>query len=91
MNDLPKKSTVGEEKQRIVRCMECFDCHGQLHVALRDGIAVVEITHCQSHKLYVSIDLPEKWRIFIKNNHKMGPAKVCSRRRLPNSMKLNEL
>ena len=83
MNDLPKKSTVGEEKQRTVRRMERFDCKGRLHVALRNGIAVVEITHCQSHKLYVNIDLPEKWRTFIKDNHKMGSAKVCRRREVP--------
>ena len=83
VNDLPKQSAVGEEKQRVVRRMEPFDCHGRLHVALRDGTAVVEITHRQSHKLYVNIDLPEKWRAFTKNNHKMGPAKVCRRSECP--------
>jgi len=70
--------------------MERFDCHGQLQVALCDGIAVVKITHQLSHKSYVSIDILEKWRTFIKNNHKMGPAKV-RRRQAPHSMRLNEV
>ena len=60
-----------------------FDCKGWLHIALHNGIAVVEIMHCQSHKLYVNINLPEKWRTFIKDNHKMGSAKVCRRREVP--------
>ena len=32
--------------------MERFDCHGRLHIALCDGVAVVKITHQQSHKSY---------------------------------------
>ena len=77
MNDLPKQSAVTEEKQRIAHRMERFDCHGRLHVALRNGIAVVEVTHSQSHKSYMDISLPEKWRTFIENNHKKGPVQVC--------------
>ena len=57
--------------------MEQFECNGLLNVALHEGATVVKITHQQSHKSYISIDLPEKWHTFIKNNHRMGPAKVC--------------
>jgi hypothetical protein len=57
--------------------MECFECHGQLYMTPHKGTAVVMITHQQLHKLYVSIDLLEKWHTFIKDNHRMGPAKVC--------------
>ena len=89
MNDMAKQSPVDEKKQRIIHCMDCFDCHGWLHVSLHNSIAVVEISHCQSHKVYVSIDLLEKWRTFIENNHKMGPAKVCRQVKAINSMKLN--
>jgi hypothetical protein len=32
--------------------MERFDCHGQLHVALQNDFAIVEITHQQLHKSY---------------------------------------
>ena len=85
---MAKQSTVGKEKQRVVRCMERFDCHSQLHVSLHNGVAVVSITHHQSHKPYICIDLPEKYRTFIKNHHQMVPAKVC---RPPNSMRLNEV
>ena len=80
VNDRAKQSAVDEKKQRIVRRMERFDCHGRLHVTLHNGVAVVKIAHRQSHKSYVNIDLPEKWRRFIENNHQMGPAKVCKRR-----------
>jgi len=76
---MAKVSAVGMEKQRIVRHMQHFDCHGRMHITIHNGTAIVDITHCQSHKLYVSIDLPKKWHTFIKDNHKMGPAKVCRR------------
>ena len=59
--------------------MEHFECQGELHITLIEGIADVTITHQQSHKLYVCIDVPEKWRTFIEENHRMGPAKVCRR------------
>jgi hypothetical protein len=42
-----------------------------------EGTTIVMITRQQLHKSYVSIDLPEKWHTFIKDNHRMGPAKVC--------------
>ena len=77
---MAKQSTVGKEKQSVVRRMECFDCHGQLHVSLHNAVAVVNITHRQSHKPYVCIDLPEKYQTLIKEHHQMGPAKVCRRR-----------
>ena len=76
---MAKQSAVGEEKQRVVRRMERFDCHGRLNVAVHNRDAVVGITHCQSHKPYVNIGLPKKWHTFIKDNHKMGPTKVCKR------------
>ena len=76
---MAKQSAVGEEKQRVVRRMERFDCHGLLSVSLHDGVAVVEITHRRAHKRYVNIDLPADVRTFIKTNHKMGPAKVRRR------------
>jgi len=78
-NDTAKRSVVDEKKQQIVRRMERFNCHGQLNVVLHNAVAVVKIAHRQSHKPYVNIDLPDKWRTFIKNNHKMGPARVCRR------------
>jgi len=79
VNDMAKQSAVGKEKRRTVCHMQRFDCHSRMCIALHNGIAVVDITHHQSHKLYISIDLPEKWHTFIKINHKMGPAKVCKR------------
>jgi hypothetical protein len=57
--------------------MERFECHGRLCVTPHEDAVVVKITHRRSHKSYISIDLPEKWRTFIKDNHRMGPAKVC--------------
>ena len=74
---MAKQSNIGKEKQRVVRHMECFDCHGKLHISFHDGVAVVSITHCQSHKQYICINLPEKYQSFIKDHHQMGPAKVC--------------
>ena len=76
-NDRAKQSAVGEEKQRAARRMDHFDCHSRMHITIHTSGAVVKITHCQSHKLYVSINLPEEWHTFIENNHKMGPAMVC--------------
>ena len=58
--------------------MERFDCHSQLHIAGHNGVAVVQITHQISHKSYVDIEIPEKWSTLIKDNYKMGPAKVCT-------------
>ena len=51
---MPKRSSVGEEKQRTSRRMERFDCHGRLHVALHNGVAAVEIAHRQPHKSYIN-------------------------------------
>ena len=79
-NDRDKQSVADEKDQRITRRMQRFDCHGRLHVTIHDGVAAVRITHQQAHKPYVCIDIPEKWRTFIKTNQKMGPAKVCRRR-----------
>ena len=76
---MAKQSPVGEEKERVVRRTERFESHSRLNVALHNGVAVVEITHCPSYKLSVNINLLEKWRTFIKDNHKMGPTKVCRR------------
>ena len=71
--------------------MDRFECHGVLHVTSHEGIANVEISHQQLHKSYVNIELPDKWRTFIKENHRIGPAKVCRWREVPPiSMKLNE-
>ena len=64
---MPKQSTVGKEKQRVARRMERFDCHGKLHVSLQNGVAVVSITHRQSHKPYICIGLPEKHRTAAQN------------------------
>ena len=77
MNDMDKRTTVDEEKQRAVRRMDRFECRGRLHITPHEGIANVEITHQQLHKSYINIELPDKWRTFIKENHRMGPAKVC--------------
>ena len=74
---MAKQSAVALEKQRIVHCMERFDCHGRLHITLCNGVAVVEIIHHQSHKPYVCIDLLERWRKHIEKHHKLGPARVC--------------
>ena len=52
--------------------MKRFNCHGRLHITPHNGVAIVKIAHHQSHKSYVNIDLPEKWRIYIKKHHKMG-------------------
>ena len=76
---MPKQSTVSDVKQRVVRRMEHFDCHGRLRISLHNGVAVVRITHHQSHKPYVCIDLPEEYRTFIEAHHQLGPAKVCRR------------
>ena len=76
-NDNEKKLTVNEENQRDVRRMECFECHGLLCITSHGDAADVTIHHQQSHKPYVSIALPDKWRTFIGENHRMGPAKVC--------------
>jgi len=87
---MDKGTTVSKEKQRTVRRMDRFECHGKLHVTPHEGIANVEITHQQSHKPYVDIEIPVKWRTFINENHRMGPAKVCRWREAPpNSTKLN--
>ena len=69
---MAKQSTVGKEKQRVFRHMERFHCHGQLHVSLHNDAAIVSITHHQSHKPYICIDLPEKYQTFNKNHHQMG-------------------
>ncbi len=65
---MAKRSFVAKEKQRTSRRMERFNCHGRLHVAVHNGVALVDIIHCQSHESY-----PEKWRTSIKNNHKTAP------------------
>jgi len=57
--------------------MERFKCHGLLCITPHEDAADVTICHQQSHKPYVSIALPDKWRTFIEENHRMGPAKVC--------------
>jgi len=89
-NDKDKRITVGEEKQRAVRRMDRFECYGKLHITPHGSVANVEITHQQSHKLYVDIELPDKWRAFIEDNHEMGPAKVVDgAKSLLNSTELN--
>ena len=75
---MDKGTTVSKEKQRNVHHMDCFECHGKLHVTPHKGIANVEITHQQLHKPYVDIEIPVKWRTFINENPRMGPAKVCA-------------
>ena len=70
---MAKQLLIGKEKQQIICHM---DCHGQLCVTFHNDVAVVEITHHQAHKQYVNIDLPANLHEFIKDNHKMGPAKV---------------
>jgi len=42
--------------------MEHFECHGQLHITLHEGIADATIAHQQSHKPYVSIDFSSDGR-----------------------------
>lgn len=76
-NDREKETAVDEKKRRITRRMERFDCKGRLHITVHSGVAIVQITHQQTHKSYVCIDLPEKWHTFIARNHTLGPAKVC--------------
>ena len=76
-NDNEKKWTVSEENQRDVRRMERFECHGLLCITPHEDAADVTIRHEQLHKPYVSIALLDKWRAFIQENHRMGPAKVC--------------
>jgi hypothetical protein len=70
---------VGEENRRAAHRMERFECYGKLHITPHEGIADVTIVHRRWHKSYVSITLPDKWRTFIVDNHRMGPAKVCRR------------
>jgi len=77
-NHKPKKLKVEEEKQRIVCHMERFECGGWLYVTPHASVADVAITHCCWHKHYVDITIPEKWCIFIEDNHRLGPAKVCA-------------
>ena len=82
-NNMAKQSAVSEEKQRAARRMDRFDCNGRMYITIHTGIATVKITHQKSHKKYVSIDLPEKWRTYIEHNYKLGPATVCRRSEAP--------
>jgi len=83
VNDRDKSTTIGKEKESAVCCMDRFECHGKLCITPHEGTVDVKITHQQSHKKYVNIELPDKWRTFIKENHRMGPAKVCTWHEVP--------
>lgn len=49
-HDRDEQSAVGEENQGSVRHTEHFECHGRLYVTPHEGVAVVRITHRQSHQ-----------------------------------------
>jgi hypothetical protein len=80
------------KKQRIVRRMERFDCHGRLHVTIHNGIATVKITHQQSHKSYVNIDIPDQMAYFHQDvTTSWDQLRCVDEVKAPNSMKLNEV
>ena len=76
---MPKQLEMTKTRKQLYarRTKELFATWNALTVTFQNGAAVVKVTHLQSHKLYVNITLPEKWHILIKDNHRLGPAKVC--------------
>jgi len=56
--------------------MARFPCKGVFHVTLRDGYFDCVLNHSLNHVRYKDISVPEEWRRFIVDNHKLGPAKV---------------
>ncbi|KAI0642438.1 hypothetical protein C8Q79DRAFT_929391 [Trametes meyenii] len=56
------------QKPCDARCMERFNCHGWLHLTVNMDLDVIGISlkHCESHKPYKDIRLPEEWKEFIK-------------------------
>lgn len=50
--------------------MSRFDCNGWLHITVSAKSDVVDIQckHMLEHLPYVNIDLPDKWKAYIRDN-----------------------
>ena len=60
--------------------MRRFDCKGLFNMTPRDGYIDCALRHEGDHIRYKDIGIPEKWHQFIRDNLKLGPAKVRAHR-----------
>ncbi|KIJ52336.1 hypothetical protein M422DRAFT_156450 [Sphaerobolus stellatus SS14] len=58
--------------------MQRGECQGWLRVYIPKNSAKIRISlkHVQCHEMYEDIELPEKWKEFIRANLKMTPAQI---------------
>src|SRR5258708_2002726 len=58
--------------------MLCFPCNVLFYMMQQDGYINFDLKHHLKHICYNDISIPEKWCQFIRDNHKLGPMKVCA-------------
>ncbi|KAI0348907.1 hypothetical protein OH77DRAFT_1465898, partial [Trametes cingulata] len=67
------------EKSRVTRRMDRFHCSGWMHLTLDQNSDVVGLSmkHAQEHVAYVDVELPEKWKDYIRQYARtLNPGKV---------------
>ena len=75
-NHHEKKARQEPDKVRDARRMPRFDCNGRFYMTPQAGYIDCALKHLLDHIHYKDIRIPDKWRQFILDNHKLGPAKV---------------
>ncbi|TCD59764.1 hypothetical protein EIP91_011523, partial [Steccherinum ochraceum] len=67
-----KAKTPRGDKPRDARRMPRFDCGGWLYVTVTEGSSVlgIRIKHLEPHTAYVAIDLPDRWKEYIRTHAK---------------------
>ena len=68
----PEPDSRGRDTRRMSR----FPCNGLLYVTARNGIFDCQLKHSLNHVRYTDIRIPDNWRQYISENHKLGPARV---------------
>ena len=68
----PEQGKQGRDARRMAR----FPCNGLFYVTPQDGCIRCVLKHLLDHVPYKDISIPEEWRQYITNNHKIGPTKV---------------
>ncbi|KIJ37247.1 hypothetical protein M422DRAFT_50557 [Sphaerobolus stellatus SS14] len=71
-----KAKVAGTGPKREARRMQRGECQGWLRVYIPKNSAKIRISlkHVRCHEMYEDIELPEKWKEFIRANLKMTPA-----------------
>ena len=68
----PEQGKESRDAHRMLR----FPCNRVFHVTACDRYLDCELKHLVNHVCYKDIQIPEHWRQFIMDNHKLGPMHV---------------